>query len=662
MLTPQDILGPTGRIAARLPQYEHRPQQLEMADAVGRALDDGGVLVAEAGTGVGKSFAYLVPAILATGQSDIKRIVVSTHTISLQEQLMAKDIPLLNAVIPIEFVAVLAKGRRNFVSLRRLKAAASKVDSLFPDDAEMKQVQDLVAWSHRTNDGSLSDLPFKPKRDVWDEVASDSGNCMGRKCPTRDACFYFAARDRIRNAQIIVVNHALFFTDLALRQQEVSVIPDYDAVIFDEAHTLENVAGDHLGVGITNGQVSFILRKLFNDHTNKGLLVAHNMIEAQQATVHCAVAADDFFADLFKWRQGQVSGNGRVTRPEIVANRLSGELRELANHLREKAATLDVASDRQDLVSAENRLRTLATDIEVWRLQTLEDAVYWLETSQRRSGGRVIKLAAAPIDVGPAMRSQLYDSVRTVVMTSATLSTGDGNFDFFQSRIGLTGATTISVGSPFDYQQQAKLIVVKGMSDPAAAAEQYEQQCVEMIKRYVERTDGRAFVLFTSYKMMTKTARALTPWLIENNYPLHNQADGTPRSVMLREFLKNPRSVLFGADSFWQGVDVQGDALRNVIIAKLPFSVPDQPLLQARLDAIKEAGGNPFKDFQLPEAIIKFRQGFGRLIRSQEDRGIVVVLDPRIHNRPYGRSFLKSLPNCEVVEEFVMDEGVDEFH
>ncbi|MCA9175476.1 MAG: DEAD/DEAH box helicase [Planctomycetales bacterium] len=659
MLTPEHILGASGRIAARLPNYEERPQQLEMAAAVHESLAQGEHLIVEAGTGVGKSFAYLVPAILAASEGgDVKRVVISTHTISLQEQLMAKDIPLLNSVIPREFTAVLAKGRRNYVSLRRLGAAASRGDSLFPDDAEAEQLRDLVAWSQRTYDGSLSDVGFKPRAGVWDEVASDSANCLGKKCRHRDECFYFMARSRIHNAQIIVVNHALFFSDLALRRHEVSVLPNYDAVVFDEAHTLESVAGDHLGMGVTNGQVGYVLRKLFNDHANSGLLVHHHLIEAQQATTACQIAADHFFDDLKRWHEQ--SANGRVMAPGVIGNQLTPMMKQLAEQLKLAAEGMKDASDKKDLNSAETRLTVLADEIEAWRTQQLEDAVYWLEVSRRRTGAESVKLAAAPIDVGPAMRSQLFDKVRSVIMTSATLSTGD-SFDFFQSRIGLSGCRTVSVGSPFDYQRQAKLVLVRGMADPGSQRELFETQCAEMIKRYVLRTDGRAFVLFTSYQMMRTVAKRLQPWLIEHNYPLHSQADGTPRSAMLREFLRNPRSVLFGADSFWQGVDVQGDALRNVIITKLPFSVPDQPLLQARLDAIKEAGGNPFRDFQLPEAVIKMRQGFGRLIRSQDDEGIVVVLDPRMTTRPYGRAFIQALPDCQLIEEPFIEDGVDEF-
>ena len=361
-LTAADILGPEGRIAARLGNYEHRPQQLEMAEAVARAIAAKRHLVAEAGTGVGKSFAYLVPAILAatesqhvaaggspaassTGEPPVAtpKIVVSTHTISLQEQLIGKDLPLLNAVIPREFSAVLMKGRRNYLSLRRLDLALARSQSLFNDDEQLNQLREVRKWAKSTADGSLSDLAFKPLGQVWDEVASDSGNCLGRRCPTYNQCFYYKDRRRAQNAQILVVNHALLFSDIALRRAGVSILPDYNVVILDEAHTVESVASDHLGINVTSGQIEYLFNKLYNDRTHKGLLVHHGLLKEQQQVDRCRHLADMFFGDLYDWRQnsaatgrqgqGEGSGNSQVrhdlyafTIPAVVANHLSPEL------------------------------------------------------------------------------------------------------------------------------------------------------------------------------------------------------------------------------------------------------------------------------------------------------------------------------------------------
>ena len=660
MISIEEILGSDGRIAKRLDNFEMRQQQIDMARAVEEAVADKKHLIVEAGTGVGKSFGYLVPAILSlaasqSGETESKRrIVVSTHTISLQEQLIAKDIPFLNSVIPLEFSAVLGKGRGNYVSLRRLSNAIAKSDTLFSSEDEHFQIQELSKWSKSTTGGSRSELEFRLLSSVWDEVQSDTSNCMRRKCASYADCHYFRARNRLKHADIIVVNHALFFVDLAMRQSGINLLPDYDMVVLDEAHTVRDVASAHLGISLSSGQVDYALNRLFNDRRNKGLFVSKEFAEGQRQVIRCREASAEFFGDIASWSARMDSGSRgskrsiRVKEQGIVANQLSPALSTLAEMTAKVGQSCTDANDKLNFQSSTERLQALASEIETWRIQSADGQVYWIESSTNRYGRDSVKLASSPIDVGPLLNRMLFSQVDTAILTSATIAVGENSFDYFQNQLGLTNAMTKKLGSPFNYSRQAKLIVVPNMADPSSDKETHERQSIGAIRRFVEQTDGHAFVLCTSYSFLNRAVSELTPWLTDHNYAIYSQGSGVDRSQLLENFKKNPRGVLFGTDSFWQGVDVQGDALQNVIIPKLPFSVPDQPLLQARLEAIRQRGGNPFNEHQLPEAIIKFKQGFGRLIRSHLDTGIVVILDPRIGTKRYGRSFLNSLPECPI--------------
>ena len=650
-LTPSAVFESDGLIARRLAGYESRPQQLEMAHAVAEAIRNERHLVVEAGTGVGKSFAYLVPAILATQERPSeergkRRIVVSTHTISLQEQLIARDVPFLNSVLPMEFSAVLVKGRGNYLSLRRLEGAWAKSGTLFESE-QMTQLARIREWSEKSYDGSRADLAFAPLEAVWDEVRSEHGNCLGKKCPTHKDCFYYRARRRIWNADVLIVNHALFFSDLSLRREGASVLPDYDVAIFDEAHTLEDVAASHMGMTVSNGQFSYLFNKLYNDRSQKGLLIHHNLIEGQKLVSRLRYLVDALFDEIDVWRNESSSNNGRVRRPLEIENSVSTDVHDLALLIRDHASELEAEDQQIELTAAANRLDLLGSSLTAWTRQRDEQSVYWVETSGTRT--RNVKLMSSPVNIGELLRSELFGEVPSVILTSATLSVGPRDFRFFRDRIGLTKTDELQLGSPFDFRRQVRLVIADDMPDPNESPPRFEDAVCTRIERHVAETHGSAFVLFTSYRMLRNCARKIQRWMADKNLLLLCQGEGIPRTVLLDRFRRDGSAVLFGTETFWQGVDVPGDALQTVIITKLPFSVPDHPLLEARVEQIRQRGGSPFFEYQVPEAAIKLRQGFGRLIRTATDTGQVIILDPRIKTKRYGRVFLESLPDCDRV-------------
>lgn len=625
-LSIEAVFGDRGLLASRLDRFEFRPGQLEYARAIQKAIDQEHFLIAEAGTGTGKTLGYLVPAILSG-----KKAVVSTGTKNLQEQIFFKDIPFLQELLPISFSATLMKGRSNYLCLRKYKLFQQQPLFDFIEDAQL--FKKIETWALHTATGDRAEIAGLPETyQPWERIAASAETCSAQRCPLYRDCFVTRMRMRAAKADIVLINHHLFMTDMIIRTAGYNeIIPPYDIIIFDEAHQLESVATQHLGIMVSHHRIEELVRDI-----QREMAAAHaeGLKDTTQVLSVLLSLSQQFFAAFYRPPESY-----RI-KADHVSEKLWDNYHALVEALSSLCGHIDRMQKKTDELE-QCRYRVLTIAQELSTILNLDSAtqVSWCEL--RGSG---VTLHSSPIEVGNELAELLYPYIRTIVFSSATLST-NGTFAYFKRRVGLDNIAPpdeIIIPSHFDFASQAILYLPNDMPNPDSA--QFVARAAEDIEQVIALTRGRAFILFTSYRNMHEAYAILKDRL---PYPVLLQGS-TPRHEMLEEFKENISSVLFATSSFWEGVDVMGEALSCVIIDKLPFASPSEPLQEARIEHSAARGENPFLSYQVPQAIITLRQGFGRLIRSRSDRGILCLLDPRINTRHYGTLFLNSLPPCQV--------------
>jgi len=611
------LLGADGPFAREVPNFAPRETQQRMADAVGGAIETHDALVVEAGTGTGKTFAYLVPALLSG-----KRVIVSTGTRNLQDQLFHRDLPRVMSILGTKADVALLKGRANYLCRYRLQQTVES--GQFKSRTQVDDLQKVRAWGARTRTGDRSELVEVPEGSpLWPRVTSTAENCLGTECPLYDDCFVFKARRRAQDADLTVVNHHLLLSDLALKREGFgAILPEAEAYVLDEAHQLPELAGQYFSVGVSARQVKELAADALAECAGQPGALA--LLQPALQHMNDAVRKARLAFDTLPKRGAFAQLEADAGAAEALEN-LGDALADLTGVLMGQAErSKGLASVHARCVVLDQRLQRIAGRIG-------EDEVRWYELSDHG-----FELSATPLDLAPQLQALRSATDAAWIHTSATLAVA-GHFDHFTRQMGLVDPVTLDLGSPFDYAHQALCWLPRGLPEPAAR--DYTQRVIDTLRPVLEMSKGRAFLLFTSHRAL----RLAADLLMDGPWPLFVQGSA-PRHQLLSDFRDSGNGVLLGAASFWEGVDVAGEALSVVVIDKLPFASPDDPVLQARLDAVRRAGGNPFRDWQIPAAAIALKQGAGRLIRDVHDRGVLVLCDPRLTTRAYGKLFLASLP------------------
>ena len=647
-----DFFAEHGPLARHFKGYQARQGQIDMVRHIAEALQHKEHLVVEAGTGVGKSFAYLVPLLLQKKRK--QPIVVSTGTIALQEQLVQKDLPFLARCFDQPLRVVLAKGRQHYLCENRFRRQFEHLESISSDDRDLETLVKLKGLLGR-GVISRSNLPGALSEEAWSNIRSETGLCGHSIC--RDhPCSFLHARRELSEADVIVVNHSLLFVHLQLAKLGASLIPPFSQLILDEAHHCPDTATEQFGMHLSNHQVKYFLDQLYAEKKLKGFLTRLKPapILLQKKVVELRGINEAFFGALRFWLEHQAPENGRLKSPFPFDNPLTPALKELESLLNNWAGSAEHSDEEREFRYYANRARSLADDAKAFVLQEQKNAAYWIESKHSRHGGHHVEARIAPLDVAPALKELLFASVSVIVLTSATLCSGAQNsFDFFRKRVGMDSGREAKVESPFAYRHNVMLWATRQLPSPQEP--QWLSQLPQCVKERIQLTAGGAFVLTTSHQLLRYLYEELKPWTETQGYLLIGQGLSGQRQQLLEIFRNHPKAILLGSTTFWEGIDVPGPSLRHVIIPRLPFEVPQHPLLEARYEKVAEQGGQPFRELALPHALIRFKQGFGRLIRQASDLGIVSVLDSRLLTKTYGKDFIQSLPACELLVDETPD-------